>query len=212
MEPITLLILAGGRSSRMGRDKAWLEWEGRPLIEHVMERLLPLAAEVLISTNDPARYVSLADGRPMPIRLVADEFSGAGPLAGLHAGLKAARNDLLFAVATDMPFVSAEAAEYVLKACADVDAALPRVLGQEQESPQAEPLFAAYRKSCRPAIEASLTAGRRRLVSFLDNVRVRYVEEADLRRWDPELMSLRNLNTPDELRAAKSQPGARRDD
>ncbi len=202
MEKVSVLILAGGRSTRMGRDKAWLEWEGQPLIEHVLGQLMVLADEVLVSTNDADSYARIEEGWPVPVRLVADQYPGAGPLAGLHAGLTAARNELLFAVATDMPFVNRRLAYEVLNQCSGVDAALPRLIVAGQDQPQPEPLFAAYRKTCLPAIEVALTAGRRRAVSFLADVKVRYVNEDVLRRWDPELKSFRNVNTPADWASA----------
>lgn len=182
----------------MGRDKAWLEWEGRPLIAHVISRLAPLADELLISTNDPTRYATLVQGLPLPARLVADAYPGAGPLAGLHAGLLAAKHDLVLSAATDMPFVSRELALALLKACAGFDAVLPRLVVAGHDAPQPEPLFAAYRRTCLPPIEAALSAGRRRAVAFLGDINVRFIDEPDLRRVDPDLRSFRNLNTPEE--------------
>lgn len=198
MQPLTVLILAGGRSSRMGRDKAWLDLDGVPLVERVALRLLPLAAEFLFSANDAAPYDTLIARLPVPARVVADEFLGAGPLAGLHAGLRAAANDVLLAVATDMPFVDHRLVGEMMAACPVADAIVPRVKAGGFEAPQPEPLHALYRKSCLPAIEAALAAGRRRAVTFLDDVNVCYLDEDVLRQIDPELESFRNINTPEE--------------
>ena len=105
-EAISVIILAGGRSSRMGRDKVWMMLDGQPLVERVARRLLPLAAEILVSAADPAPYDTLLRSLPIPGRVVADQYPGFGPLAGIQAGLNAAGSDLALVVAADMPFVS----------------------------------------------------------------------------------------------------------
>jgi molybdenum cofactor guanylyltransferase len=207
MEPITVLILAGGRSARMGRDKAWLEIDGRPLIERVARRLLPLAGEIVFSANDPAPFGELIARLPIPVRVVPDVFLDAGPLAGLHAGLSAARHDALLAVATDMPFVNHAVVEQMMALCEDADAVVPRLAADGFDAPQPEPLHAVYRRACLPAIEAALRANRRRVVSFLPDVNVCYIDEAALRTIDPELSSFRNINTPEEWRAIERKSG-----
>lgn len=198
MEPLTVLILAGGRSSRMGQDKAWLKLAGAPLVEHVARRLLPLAAEIIFSANDPRAFEQLISRLPVPARVATDQYPGAGPLAGLHAGLRAAGNDLVLAVATDMPFINRRLVEAMVTACRTADAAIPLVTAPGFDAPQPEPLHALYRKSCLPAIEAALNAGRRRAVGFLEDVKVCYLTEGELRQVDPELKSFRNVNTPRE--------------
>jgi molybdenum cofactor guanylyltransferase len=202
MEPLTVLILAGGQSSRMGHDKAWLDLAGVPLVEHVARRLMPLAAEIVFSTNSPELFAGLIARLPAPARAVADVFEGAGPLAGLHAGLAAAGHDAVLTVATDMPFVDHRLVQVMVDACPAVDAVIPRVRGQGYAEPQPEPLHAVYRKRCLPVIEAALRAGRRRMVSFLAEVQVCYLDEDRLREVDPELWSFQNVNTPAEWDAA----------
>jgi molybdenum cofactor guanylyltransferase len=205
MKPLTVLILAGGRSTRMGQDKAWLELAGVPLVERVARRLLPLAAELVFSARDPAAFDELIARLPVPARVVVDEYPGAGPLAGLHAGLRAAAYEDVLAVATDMPFVDANLVERMVAACRPADAIIPRLMPPGFDAPQPEPLHALYRKSCLPAIEAALNAGRRRLVSFLQDVDVCYLDEDVLRQIDPELKSFRNVNTPEEWAQAEKE-------
>lgn len=208
MEPLTVLILAGGRSTRMGQDKAWLDLAGAPLIEHVARQLLPLAAEIIFSANDPAAFDELIARLPVPARVAIDEYPGAGPLAGLHAGLAAAENDLLLAVATDMPFIDRRLVEFMIQACGAADAAIPLITAPGSGAPQPEPLHALYRRSCLPAIEVALKAGRRRVISFLQDVNVCYLGEDALRQVDPELRSFRNVNTPQEWIEAARDLGA----
>jgi molybdopterin-guanine dinucleotide biosynthesis protein A len=182
----------------MGRDKAWLEIDGVPLVERVARRLLPLASEIIFSANEPQAFDALLARLPLPASLAVDVYPGAGPLAGLHAGILAARNDRVLAVATDMPFVDHQLVREMTAACRDADAVVPRLMAKGFEEPQPEPLHAVYRKSCLPAIEAALTAGRRRMASFLQDIEVCYLDEDLLRQFDPELKSFRNVNTPEE--------------
>ncbi len=184
---VTLAVLAGGESRRMGRNKALLPINGRPLILHIIERLRPLADEVIVVARSPAPYTFLH----VPIAI--DRYPGAGPLAGLHAALSAARGEWVMLVACDMPLVRAEVFAYLLSLTSNVDVVMPRVGGRE------EPLHALYRRAtCLPPVEEALAAGQRRLIAFLPRVRVRYVDEEDLRKVDPALLSFRNVNTPEE--------------
>lgn len=186
-ERVSAAILAGGASRRMGRNKALLPIRGQTLIERVIDRVRPLADEVWVVTNTPEEYAFLN------VLTVSDRYPGVGPLAGLHAALDAARGDLVILLACDMPFVSVALLRYLLSLTAGVDAVIPRLGGRE------EPLHAIYRRvTCLPAVEAALHAGKRRLIAFLPAVRVRYVEEDELRRRDPELRSFLNANTPQE--------------
>jgi molybdopterin-guanine dinucleotide biosynthesis protein A len=97
-----------------------------------------------------------------------------------------------------MPFVDTDLVRAMIAACGTADAIVPRVRAQGLEEPQPEPLHAIYRKTCLPAIEAALAAGRRRVVAFLQDVQVCYLDENVLRQFDPDLRSFRNVNTPEE--------------
>ncbi len=184
---VTLAVLAGGKSTRMGRNKALLPIRGQPLIVHIIERLNPLADEVLIVARTPETYAFLG------VPVVLDRYEGVGPLAGLQAAFAAAQGDLIMVVACDMPLVQQETFAYLLSLANDVDVVMPRIGGRE------EPLHAVYRPAtCLPAVEKAIREGRKRLISFLPDVRVRYVDENALRRVDPELISFVNVNTPEE--------------
>ena len=170
----------------MGREKAFLDLEGRPLIAHVAERLGSVADELIIAADDQARF------QPFAGRVVPDIFPCLGTLGGIHAGLSAARYDLALVVGCDMPFIDPD----VLIWFADAAAAHDVVVLRRPEG--IEPLHAAYRRSCLPAIEAAIRSGQRRAVSFHAQVRVRYVDPVELLEIDPDLSSFRNLNTPAE--------------
>jgi molybdopterin-guanine dinucleotide biosynthesis protein A len=189
---VTLAVQAGGQSRRMGRDKGLVELGGRPLISHVLERLQPLADDVLVTTNAPQDYGFLG------VRLVSDPVPGAGALPGLATALEAARGERVMVVACDMPFVSPALMSYLLDLAQEADVAIPRRLGEF------EPLLAVYRRTCRTAIEAALAAGQSRMISFFPSVRVRPVEDAELESVDPSGRSFFNVNTPDDLRMAET--------
>lgn len=207
---LTGIILAGGKSRRMGgRNKAFLELDGRPLIEIVIERVQSVCAEVLVVAGDTSPYTGLG------VPLVEDRFRGVGVLGGLHAGLEAASHDLALAVGCDMPFLNPDLLRAFAGWVEEYDVAVLRhapsaprgfaALGHPPRKAEGieggqyiEPLHAAYRRTCLPAIEAAIHAGERRIVSFFPHVRVRYVAQEEITPIDPDLRSFQNVNTPDE--------------
>jgi molybdopterin-guanine dinucleotide biosynthesis protein A len=189
---LTGIVLAGGASRRMGRDKAFLDLGGRPLIAHVIERMAQVCAEVLVVAGDVQPYAGL------DARLVEDRFRGVGVLGGLHAGLAAAAHELALAVGCDMPFLEPD----LLRAFAGWAEGADVVVLRQGE--QVEPLHGAYRRACLPAIEVAIRANRRRIISFFPHVRVRYVTLEDVIPFDPDLRSFRNVNTPEEWEAVRA--------
>ncbi len=192
MISVSAIILAGGESRRMGTNKALLALDGQPLIAHVAARLQPLAADLIVVTNTPEVYAFLA--RDFDARLIPDALPLRSSLVGLFSGLVAARGELALAVACDMPFLNPDLLAYMLTlAQAGYDVVTPAVDGL------LEPLHAVYRPAaCAPAIERSLAAGDRRMVSFYEAVRVRPLTAAEAARFDPERLSWVNVNTPEE--------------
>ena len=196
--PVTGVVLAGGTSRRIGRDKALLELDGRPLIRIVVERMAQVCAEVLIVSGDAPRYTDLG------VPVVTDRFPGVGVLGGLHAGLSAASHDLALAVGCDMPFLNPRLLRAFVTWAEGFDVAVLR------RGEQVEPLHAAYRRTCLPAMEAAIRAGKRRIVSFFPQARVRYVTEEEVAPLDPDLRSFRNINTPEEWEAVRAEISGRR--
>ena len=176
-----LLVLAGGASRRMGRPKAWLEVGDTILLRFVTGRLAPDFAEVLVAFAEPEQLE-----QPVPYRVVFDRKAGAGPLAGIEAGLAAARIDPVFVIACDMPYVTREVAALTVAASRTCDAAVPRIEGR------AEPVCAAYRKSALPAITAALDAGHRRAADVLADLEVTWLEDIGAE-------VVRSVNTPEEF-------------
>lgn len=176
----TLLVLAGGASRRMGRPKAWLAIGDTILVRWVTDRLAPQFAEVLVSFAEPEQLE-----QPIPYRVVFDRKLAAGPMAGIEAGLAAARHDPVFVIACDMPYVTTDVAMLAVAAARTCDAAVPRIDGRP------EPVCAAYRKSALPHITASLNSGQRRAADVLASLDVTWLENIDAG-------VVRSLNTPDE--------------
>lgn len=194
---VTGVILAGGRSSRMGSNKALLPFRGGRFIEAIHRQLTELFSEVILVTNTPEQFAFL------PCRTVADLFPGMGVLAGLHAGLLHAETEQIFAVACDMPYLNSALIRRLVLLRDRADVVIPMT-----ES-GAEPLHALYGKGCLPFMEAALLAEQRRIVSFFPQVRVLRFPHEQVAAIDPNFDSFRNINTPDDyfhLRAESSLP------
>lgn len=186
------MVLAGGASSRMGRDKALLELDGQPMIEIIVDQMEEICSEVLIVAKDRRRYAGL----DAPV--ILDRFSNVGALAGLHAGLEAASYEISLAVGCDMPFLNPDLLKAFVRWAKGYDVTLLK------RGAYVEPLHAAYRRTCLPAMEDVIRAGQRRIISFFPQVRVHYITPAQVAPFDPALRSFRNVNTPEEWQAAKS--------
>jgi len=205
---LTGLILAGGQSRRLGRDKALIRLDpaGPTLIERVAVVLASLCQEVLLVGGDPARYAFL--GLPH----VPDVYPGAGSLGGIYAGLAAAHHDYALVVACDMPFLNPALLRYMAELPRDYDVLTPRwareaggrgVLYTPRNELAAQTLHAIYGRGCLPPMRALLEAGERRIIAFFPQVRVRYVEPDEVARFDPAGRSFFNVNTPAQLRQAE---------
>ena len=190
---VSAVILAGGESRRMGSDKSLLPWHGGRFIEHIHRLLDELFDEVIIVTNSPGLYDSI------PCRKEPDIYYKQGSLAGIHSGLCHARNERIFVVACDMPFL----AEEVIRALCACDTRAEVVIPRSEWG--LEPLHACYAKSCLPAIEAVLDAGKKRIVGFFPEVRVTEIPAEELGAIDPAGLSFRNINTPEEYFALRDQ-------
>ena len=201
-----VVILAGGGSARMGRDKSRLPLGGRPLAEALAERYRPLGEAVYLSVSHPAEpavpgAVLLPDLRP-----------GQGPLAGLEAAFASTPAERVFLTAVDLPFGEPALARFLLDALGEWDACLLRRAGRP------EPLFAAYRRSCLPQVRACLDGGQRAMGALLDRLDCRFLEGRALAGFDLD-RALFNANTPEDWtraerlyagRGAGALPGGRR--
>jgi len=190
----SLVILAGGLSRRMGRDKAALPAGDGTLIEHLARRLAPVVDETIIAGG--SSRPNLKD-----VRLIADRYAGLGPLAGMQAGLSAARLPHVIVVGCDLPDVEPALVTLLQGMAGDYEAVVPRLDGRPQG------VCALYRRALTSRIEALLDAGERRINELLAASNVRYVAPEELRAVDPELRSFRNLNTRADYEAwLRSRP------
>jgi molybdopterin-guanine dinucleotide biosynthesis protein A len=196
MIQVSLAILAGGGSERMGQDKALKPFLGRPLIQHVLERLIGLSDEVIVAANQPEKYAFLG----LPV--YADLLPNHGALGGLYTGLSAVHSPWMAAVACDMPFASLDLFKYerTLADRENVDAVIPR--GQHG----AEPLHALYCcASCLPAIRSALAANEWKMTGWLSTIKARFVLPAEIAEIDPSGLAFWNLNTPEEFIQAEQR-------
>lgn len=193
---ISIAILAGGKSTRMGRDKAFLEVGGKMVIERVIERVRSLTDDLFINTNTPAQYEQFR------LRMETDVYPGRAALGGIFTAIHAARHQHVLIVACDMPFLDLKLLRYLVDLAPTADIVIPRVT-----PPQPETLHAIYSKTCLPVIEPRLQANRLRIIGFFEAVSVRYVERREVARFDPDFRSFINLNTPDDLEEARRLVG-----
>lgn len=185
-----VIFLAGGESRRMGHPKAWLEFAGRPLLAHLVERMEQIASEVLVVG---------APGQPFPhtsARVVHDDFPGQGPLAGMAAGFRATTRPLALVSACDTPFLNPALADYLASQAHGYQAVVPEWEGR------IHPLQAIYRTELHPLLEQRLSEGQRRAMDLLPLLRVRTVTDAEIRVHDPEGLCFLNMNSPDQYERA----------
>ncbi|RLD07216.1 MAG: molybdenum cofactor guanylyltransferase [Chloroflexi bacterium] len=192
---LTLAIQAGGKSSRMGQDKALMPFRGIPLIQVVMERLAPIADEIIITTNAPDAY------RFLGVPLYRDLRPNRGALGGLYTALKSAKGEFVAVVACDLPFASKEffltASKLIVTRGADI--VIPKTeFGYE-------PLHALYRRdACIPPIEAALDANQWKVISWFEKVKVYALSKEEMVLFDPEGSSFWNLNTLEDFAKAEA--------
>ncbi len=195
---VTVVIQAGGESRRMGQSKALVPFAGRPLMCRMVERLAPVADELVITTNEAERLEFLHDEFPdVPLRLVPDLHDSRGALPGLHTALQAASNPLVAVVACDMLFASPRLV--VAEALAMKESKADIVVPVNKHG--FEPFHALYRReTCLPAIEAVIASGSKRAQDLFDSLAVREFPQSEVLRAEPRGGCFINANTPDELR------------
>ncbi|MBW2610311.1 MAG: molybdenum cofactor guanylyltransferase, partial [Deltaproteobacteria bacterium] len=192
---VTGVILAGGKSSRFGSNKALVDVNGTRLIERVISVMRPIFKRLILVTNTPHEYSYLQ------LPTYEDLIKGLGPIGGIYTGLEVIEDEMGFFGACDMPFLNKALVRHILEVQGDFDAVVPRV-GWKLEA-----LHAMYTKNCLPAIIELIDAGEYKTVNFFQKVRVRYVDEDEIRSLDPQLKSFVNVNRPQELRDATGLEG-----
>jgi len=184
---LTVAIQSGGKSSRMGTDKAFVLFDGRPMIEVVRAAVAGLGDELILITNKPEQYAHL--GLPM----FGDLYPETGPLGGIYTALHAASHPHVLVVACDMPWLNRPLLEYMVGLRQTADVVVPRW----DKFP--EPLHAVYSKACLEPIREKLEADMLKITAFYGRVSVRFVDRGEIERFDPDGRSFVNVNTPDDL-------------
>jgi len=191
---LTVCIQAGGQSSRMGEDKALKTFLGRPLIQRVIERLSPIADELIVTTNRPEDYFFI------DLRLVSDLKPGRGALGGLYTAIASAKNPMVAVVACDMPFASGTLIEAAGKILVEEEADV--VIARSDEG--YEPLHAVYRReTCLPAIESAIEADQWKVIAWFPQVKVRVLTADEIKQYDSLGLAFWNVNTPEEFAKAE---------
>jgi molybdenum cofactor guanylyltransferase len=191
---MTSIILAGGKSRRLGQRKALQTILGRTLIQWVIDRLALISTEIIIAT---AHGEEIPCSSPVPTRAVADIYPDRGPLAGIHSGLTASSCPRAIVVGCDTPFLNVELLRHMSKISPVFDVVVPRI------ADKVEPLCAVYSRNCLTSVEALLTQNEMRITRLFALVRTRYVEEEEIGCFDPEHLSFINTNSRVDLDAAR---------
>ncbi len=192
------VVVAGGKSRRLGEDKRKLRlWgaDGPTLLEHTLGVLALLCSDLVVVLNDPD------DWRALPARLVSDAYPDGGALGGIYTGLRAAAHPYAIVVAADMPFLNRDLLHAMLAHPRQYDALVPRSPRPDaaRNTLNVEPLHAIYSRTCLQPLQDVLDQGRRRIIDFMDAVRVMTVEPDEIACYDPQGYSFLNVNTPEEL-------------
>lgn len=190
----TGIILAGGESRRMPGDKAFMEVGGRPVIKVQLETIRPLFDRVLIVANrERLEGISRYSGEG--VKVVEEPVRGKGPLGGIMSGLMLSDTERNFILACDMPFVRADAIDFIMESLAGYQVAVP-------STPAGlEPLHAAYSRECMERIGPRLETGDLRVTGFFDSVSVNYISWSRMARFDPTGRFLLNVNSPEDIKS-----------
>lgn len=194
MNKLTVAIQAGGKSSRMGTDKSFVPFRGRPMIATVIDAVAGLGDELILITNKPDDYAHL--GLPM----FGDLYPETGPLGGIYTAVYHATHPHVLTVACDMPWLNRPLLEYIVSLRETADVVVPRW----DKFP--EPLHAVYSKACLEPIKEKLDAQMYKITVFYGRVSLRFVSREEIEQFDPEGRSFVNVNTPEELAEREDTP------
>jgi molybdopterin-guanine dinucleotide biosynthesis protein A len=188
---LTAAILAGGKSSRMGADKALLSFRGKPMISAVVDAARPIATELFVVVDEGQPYHALG------LTTVPDVYKGRGPLGGLHAALSASRAEATLLLACDIPLVSTALLRHLAACSSDAPARAVEIDGR------IHPLCAVYDRRCLPVIEQLIADDRLAMAGLLDAVGAQRVPiTPDLPLYRPNLLT--NINDPATLQAEEA--------
>ena len=191
IQDVTGVILAGGQSSRYGKNKALAEFNGQRLIDRVVSVMKTVFHHILIITNTPDIYAHLK------LPMVSDLIKGLGPIGGLYTGLSTITDPAGFFVACDMPFLNDGLVRHICRIRDDFDAVIPR------RDWKIEALHALYTKECLSGLTALIDDKEYQIKKLFQRIRVKYIEEHEIQAFDASCLSLININRPQEMALAK---------
>jgi molybdenum cofactor guanylyltransferase len=187
MSDVTIAVLAGGQSSRMGRNKSFILLDGKPIIQHVLDRVRQLNYPTILITNTPDQYAEF------DLPLAGDVLPGSGSLVGLHAALYHSPSAHTLCVACDMPLLNVNLLRYLIDLRHEADIVVPLVAGRPEN------LHAVYSRDCLPMMAHQIADDNLKVNRLHTKLNVRYVDESGLRVYDPHLHSFFNINTPEDV-------------
>ena len=192
---ISGIVLAGGRSLRLGREKVSETVGNKSLLERAILRLSSLVSDIIIVVATEQSFLQFIDYPKL--RVVADVYPGKGPLGGIYTGLAASDSFHSLVVASDMPFLNQNLLSYMMHLAPSFDLVIPR-LGD-----MVEPLHTVYSQNCLTHIEQLLRQNNLGALELISRVNVRYVDVMEINRFDPEHLSFFNINTEEDLKKAR---------
>jgi molybdopterin-guanine dinucleotide biosynthesis protein A len=197
LKQVTAVVLAGGRGSRIGRDKAFIRLSGRPLIEHIASKAAGVFEKVIISGPESLNKMGFA--------AVPDQHAGAGPIAGILSGLTVSQTPWIMVLPCDSPFVPEKFMRGMAALINDHEVVVPRAGGHY------EPLHSLYSRELIPRFKHSISRGESKIISLYEKARLLEVGPEIYGPWDPEEMAFFNINTEDDFRRAEEYLGRRQD-
>jgi len=189
------IILAGGKSLRLGYDKVLERVGNTSLLEQVVSRIDSISKDIIIVTAKERTFAPLAN-HPK-VKVVSDIFPGQGSLGGIYTGLKKSSSFYNLVVAADMPFLNEPLLRYIIEVSDGFDFVLPRVDNLY------EPLHAVYSQNCITPIETILGQDKKVIIELFNYVKVRYIGAEEIDRFDPQHLSYFNINTKEDLERAR---------
>lgn len=185
---MTGIILAGGKNTRMGANKAFLEIDGIRLIDKALNIYRRIFTEIIIVTNDPIPHIAFTDAT-----IVTDIYKGKGPLGGIYTGLFYSQNNYAFATACDMPFLNQDFIEYLAGQSGKHDVIVP------EHAEGYQPLHAIYSRNCLPSIKRLLLMDKLKVTGFYRDMRVLPIREEQILPFNQDGRLFHNLNTPEDV-------------
>lgn len=200
MFEISSVILAGGKSKRFGKNKAFLKIGGRILIDQIVEKMGRLSNEIIIVTNILKKFDYLPKKFDyLNVKLIKDIIQYKGSLGGIYSGLLFAKNNSIFVVACDMPFLNIPLLKYIISFFQDYDVVIPKI------NNFFEPLHAIYSKKCIKPIKRLIDENNLKIIDFFKDVNVKFVKKNEIEKFDPDFLSTFNINTLEDLKIVKEK-------